>query len=100
MKSLWEQMSTEMEKQKKTNNLLVLKITQQDYRHKINRILIPEAIGGLGCIAEAVFIILSFSKVAKSLPGGMWNNLGYYPAVVPNFIIDWGFRNQVSKRCQ
>src|SRR5450432_1125248 len=63
MKSLWSEMSMELEKQKKLTGSLIVKMTQADYRNKINRILIPEAIGSLICFAEILFILIKFQKL-------------------------------------
>ena len=63
MKTLWQQMSSEIEKQKKMNDNLVIRITRHDYKNKISKIVIPEAIGGIGCIAESIYILLNFQKL-------------------------------------
>jgi hypothetical protein len=56
MKSLWGEMSAEMEKQKKLTGTLIMKMIKVSYRNKISKILIPEAIGALGCIVTILFI--------------------------------------------
>ena len=38
-------------------------MTQADYRNKISKILIPEAIGALVCFAGILFILVNFQKL-------------------------------------
>jgi hypothetical protein len=63
MKNLWQEMSAEIEKQKKLTDSIIIKMTQSDYRNKINKILIPEAIGGTGGFAVTLFILLNLEKL-------------------------------------
>jgi hypothetical protein len=63
MKSLWGEMSMEIEKQKKLTDSLIIKMTQADYRNKISKILIPEAIASPVCFAAAVFIFINLQKL-------------------------------------
>ncbi|EHQ27691.1 hypothetical protein [Mucilaginibacter paludis] len=63
MEHLWAEMSVRMETQKKISDSLIIKMTQLNYRNKINKIWIPEAAGYLVCFAELVFIVLNFQKL-------------------------------------
>src|SRR5450432_1999534 len=63
MKTLWGEMSIEIEKQKKLTDALIIKMTQADYRNKISKILIPEAIGALVCFAGVLYILINFQKL-------------------------------------
>ncbi|MEP6712504.1 MAG: hypothetical protein ABJA37_08820 [Ferruginibacter sp.] len=63
MKTLWNEMSVEMDKQKKITDSLIIKMTKSDYRNKLSRIFIPEAIGSIGCLALVVFILINFQKL-------------------------------------
>jgi hypothetical protein len=63
MKTLWEEMSIEMDKQKKLTDSLIIKMTQTNYRNKVNKILIPEAMGALVCFAGIMFIAVNFQKL-------------------------------------
>ena len=63
MKTLWGEMSIEIEKQKKLTDSLIIKMTQADYRNKISKILIPEAIGALVCFAGILFILINIQKL-------------------------------------
>jgi hypothetical protein len=64
MKSLWEEMSIEMDKQKALTDSIVLKMTRSGYRNKINKILIPELLGTLISVAGIVFILINFQKLS------------------------------------
>lgn len=65
MKSRWEEMSMEIEKQKILTDSLVIKMTRTDYRNKISKILIPEAIGAFVCFGTIIFILINFQKLDK-----------------------------------
>ena len=65
MKTLWEEMSIEIEKQKILTDSLIIKMTHTDYRNKISKILIPEAIGAFVCFAVIIFILINFQKLDK-----------------------------------
>ncbi len=63
MKRLWGEMAIEMEKQKKLTSSLITKMITQDYHNKINRLLLPETIGSLGCLGSALFILFNFQQL-------------------------------------
>ena len=63
MKTLWGEMSIEIEKQKKLTDSLIIKMTQTKYRNKINKILISETIGALVCLTGILFILINFQKL-------------------------------------
>ena len=63
MKTLWGEMSIEIEKQKKLTDSLIIKMTRADYRNKINKILIPEAIGALVYFSGILFILINVQKL-------------------------------------
>lgn len=63
MKTLWEEMTVEIEKQKKLTASIINKMTQTSYRNKINRILVPETIGSLFCLAEVLYILINIHKL-------------------------------------
>jgi hypothetical protein len=63
MKTLWQEMSVEIEKQKKLTDSLIIKMTQVNYRNKLSKILIPEAIGAFVCLAGLLFILINFQKL-------------------------------------
>ena len=63
MKKLWGEMSIEMEKQKKLTDSLIIQMIQGNYKNKINKILIPEAMGTLVSFAAMLFILINFQKL-------------------------------------
>ena len=63
MKTLWSEMSIEIEKQKALTDSLIIKMTEVNYRNKLNKIMIPEAIGALVCFAAAFFIAVNFQQL-------------------------------------
>ena len=63
MKTLWNEMSGEIEKQKKLTDQLIIKMIRTDYRNKIGKILIPETIGALICVAGSFFVLINLYKL-------------------------------------
>ena len=44
MQSVWQEMSAEIEKQKKITDSIIIKMTKSDYRNRLNNIRIPEMV--------------------------------------------------------
>src|ERR1700722_9783584 len=63
MKAQWQQMSAGMEKQKSLTDTLIIKMTRLNYRDKLNKIWIPEAIGALVCFAAILFILTGLQSL-------------------------------------
>jgi hypothetical protein len=63
MESLWGAMSLKIENQKKLTDSLIVKMIQINYRNKINKILIPEAMGALVCFAGVVAILTGLQQL-------------------------------------
>jgi hypothetical protein len=63
MKTLWGELSTRIDNQKRMTDSLIIKMTQANYRNKIARILIPEAMGSSICLAGAVYVLLNLQKL-------------------------------------
>jgi hypothetical protein len=63
MKSLWGEMSADIEKQKKLTGTLIISMTQVNYRNKLNKIIIPEAVSALGCFATVIVIGVNLEKL-------------------------------------
>jgi hypothetical protein len=63
MKTLWGEMSSELERQKKLTDSLILQMTKSSYRNKLNKIWIPELIGTLISFAGVLFMLLHFQKL-------------------------------------
>jgi len=65
MKTMWGVMSEEIEKQKTLTQSIIIKMTQSNYRNKINNILLPELIGTLGCFAWVFYILINVGQLDK-----------------------------------
>jgi hypothetical protein len=63
MKSKWMEMSAEVEQQKKLTSSLIIRMTAVSYRNKLNKILVPEAIGALGGWAASLAILVNLQKL-------------------------------------
>ena len=63
MQAVWSEMSAQIEKQKKLTNEIILKMTQEQYKNKINKIVYSEFIGFIICLITATYIIVNFHKL-------------------------------------
>ncbi|WP_103068173.1 hypothetical protein [Aquimarina sediminis] len=63
MQAVWSQMSNQIEKQKKLTDKMIIMMTQDQYRKKINKIAYPEIIGAIICYGTAILIITNFYKL-------------------------------------
>jgi hypothetical protein len=61
MKTLWGTMSEEIKKQKKLTDQLIIKMIHMNYKNKLQKIVIPETIGSLICLAGAGYIVGNFT---------------------------------------
>ena len=63
MKTLWENMSQELDRQKLLTDKMVLEMTQKKYKDTLRSISLPETAGAIICFAMALFIIFNFGKL-------------------------------------
>lgn len=63
MKTLWNEMSLEIEKQKSLTDKIIIDMTQKRYTNKFNTVLIYESIGAVVCFAIAFFLIANLGKL-------------------------------------
>ena len=63
LRSEWQEMSKEIEKQKILTDKLIIDMTQKKYKNKLKLISIPESIGTVICFAAALYIFINFSKL-------------------------------------
>jgi hypothetical protein len=63
MKILWDEMSTEVDKQKTLTDKLILQMTQERFNNRIQSISIPETFGSIFCFAIAFYILVNFNKL-------------------------------------
>ena len=68
MKSLWADLSLQVEKQDKIQKELLMQITKQKFRSKLNGIRIPELIGSFICVFYAMYLLSHFAEFE------MWYN--------------------------
>ncbi|WP_057935730.1 hypothetical protein [Algoriphagus resistens] len=61
MKSLWADLSLQVEKQDKIQKELLMEITRQKFRTRLNGIRIPELLSSLVCVGYAVYLLSHFS---------------------------------------
>ena len=63
MKQNWGKLNDEIEKQKNITDKLILEMTKDKYQRKMQRIIVPELIGGIICFAAAIYTLLNFDKL-------------------------------------
>jgi F0F1-type ATP synthase assembly protein I len=63
MKEAWTSLSNQVAQQKKLNTEMIEKMTELQYKNRINNILIPELIGALICAAAMLYILVNFQKL-------------------------------------
>jgi hypothetical protein len=63
MKTLWQQMSHQLEQQKSLTDQLIIEMTQQKYAQKFNKITVYETIGAVICFVIAIAILINFNKL-------------------------------------
>ncbi len=63
MQTIWSQMSDQIEKQKKLTDKMIMMMTQEKYRKKLNRIAYPEMAGAVICFGAAILIVINLDKL-------------------------------------
>ena len=63
MKNQWDAMSEQLKEQQLLTNKLIIEMTQNRYKKKINSISIPESLGAVICFIMAVIILYNFKKL-------------------------------------
>ncbi|SFB01730.1 hypothetical protein [Algoriphagus aquimarinus] len=63
MKSLWADLSLQVEKQDKIQKKLLMEITKQKFRNKLNAVRIPEILGSFICVGYAMYLLSQFSNL-------------------------------------
>ncbi|TXE13314.1 hypothetical protein [Algoriphagus aquimarinus] len=61
MKSLWADLSLQVEKQDKIQKELLMEITKQKFRSSLNSVRIPEILGSIVCAGYAMYFLSRFS---------------------------------------
>ncbi|MGB5500620.1 MAG: hypothetical protein WBM77_16935 [Maribacter sp.] len=63
LQATWTQMSEELEKQKKLTKEIILKMTHQDYKNRLNKIAIPEKISAVFTYVVAAILLFRFYEL-------------------------------------
>lgn len=63
MQALWQDMSQELEKQKKLTDKLIIDMTQERYNNKFRTISKYESLGAVACFGFLLMIVLNFQKL-------------------------------------
>ena len=63
LQATWTQMSEELEKQKKLTKEIILKMTHQDYKDRLNKIAIPEKISAVFTYVVAAILLFRFYEL-------------------------------------
>jgi hypothetical protein len=63
LQATWNQISEELEKQKKLTNEIILKMTHKNYKDKLNKIAIPEKISAFFTYVVAAILLLRFYEL-------------------------------------
>jgi hypothetical protein len=62
MKAAWGELSSQVEKQKKLTDKLIMEMTRQQYKSKLDKIRTSEGTASVFCLAGAFTILINFSK--------------------------------------
>lgn len=63
LQATWTQMGEEIDKQKRLTSEIIMKMTQQEYKSRLDKITIPEKLGTLVSYAAATFILSKFNAL-------------------------------------
>ena len=63
LRSLWEELSDQLDKQKKLTDEIIKDMTQQKYKNKFQRLRTYETFGAIVCFLMAIYIMLNFGKL-------------------------------------
>jgi len=63
MQAIWSQMSDKIDKQKMLTNKMIMMMTKEQYRNKLNKIAYPEKIGAVVGLSMVLIILLNIDKL-------------------------------------
>ena len=63
LQAAWLQMSTELKKQKKLTDDIILSMTQEKYKNKFRNVTTYETVGAFICFCIALLLIVKFGKL-------------------------------------
>jgi len=63
IQTTWTQMGENLDKQKRLTSEIIMKMTQKEYKSRLDKITIPEKLGTLVSYATAIFILFKFNEL-------------------------------------
>lgn len=63
IQTIWSEMSDQLAQQKKLTNELIMKMTQERYRTKFDKITFYESIGAVICFTMAIYFLVNLDKL-------------------------------------
>ena len=63
IQTVWSEMTDQLEKQKKLTTELIMKMTQERYRTKFDKITFYETIGAVVCFVMALYLLVNINKL-------------------------------------
>lgn len=63
IQTIWSEMSDQLEQQKKLTNEIIMKMTQDRYRNKFDKITFYETIGAIICFVMAIYFLVNINKL-------------------------------------
>ena len=63
IQTIWSEMSVQLAQQKKLTNELIMKMTQERYRTKFDKITFYESIGAVICFIMAIYFLVNLDKL-------------------------------------
>ncbi|NNL02094.1 MAG: hypothetical protein HKP39_07450 [Eudoraea sp.] len=63
IQTIWSEMSDQLEQQKKLTNELIMKMTQDRYSNKFDKITFYETIGAVICFLAAIYFLVNINKL-------------------------------------
>ena len=67
MQAVWSDMTRQLEKQKKLTNEIIMKMTVQQYKNRLNKIAYPEKIGAVVCYAIVLYILINIGRLNDTI---------------------------------
>ena len=63
IQTIWSEMSDQLEQQKKLTNEIIMKMTQDRYSNKFDKITFYETIGAIICFLAAIYFLVNIHKL-------------------------------------
>lgn len=63
LQAVWQEMSSELEKQKKLTHQIIMQMTQERYRSKLQKIANIEGTGAIVCFLAGTYVVFNFNTL-------------------------------------